>query len=170
MPTLDALVDLEIPAFETVQESDVFSNEARSALSYFNKSLQRDFYSSEFLGIETRFGKLRSSLVTYSRLSDDWDSYGAEKPSRHTVELTGRLLDTLRGELFLPVRLIPSAEGGIAAYFKSGDRVSYLEYRNSGEVILAMYDRQNDPDVRELTENDSDQSRAIALIREYITA
>jgi hypothetical protein len=80
------------------------------------------------------------------------------------------MLNKLRHELFLPVRFIPSAEGGIAAYFKADDRVSYLEYRNSGEVILAMYDQHGEPDVRELTENDADESRAIALIREHIRA
>ncbi len=172
MPTLEAPIDLqETTDFEAVQELSVpKSDESRSTLEYFNSHIQQDFGTSEFLRIQSRFFQLRSALAVYSRLSDDWNSYGAEKPSARTVDLTFRLLKKLRDELFLPVRLIPSAEGGIAVYFKADDRVSYLEYRNSGEVILAMYDQHAEPDIRELTENDDDESRAIALIREYITA
>lgn len=172
MPTLEAAVELEnTPTFEAVRELSVpSSDEPRRTLEYFYRFLQQDFRTSEFLRIQTQFIQLRSSLAMQSKLNDDWDSYGAERPSPHTVELTLRLLNKLRHELFLPVRLIPSAEGGIAAYFKAADRVSYLEYRNSGEVILAMYDQESEPDIRELTENDDDESRAIALIRRHIRA
>lgn len=172
MPTLEAPVELEeTSTFAAIQELTVpSSDESKSAREYFDSFIQQGFVTSEFLRIQTRFIQLRSSLAMQSKLSDDWNSYGAERPSPHTVELTLRLLNRLRHELFLPARLIPSAEGGIAAYFKADDRVSYLEYRNSGEVILAMYDQHSEPDVRELTENDADESRAIALIREHLRA
>jgi hypothetical protein len=172
MPTLEAPIEIEGTVDSaTVQALTVpSSDESRRTLEYFDSFIKRDFQTSQFLRIQQRFIQLRSSLVLQSKLSDDWDSYGAERPSPHTIELTFRLLNKLRHELFLPLRLVPSAEGGIAAYFKADDRESYLEYRNSGEVILAMYDRDSEPDVRELTENDDDESRAIALIREHIRA
>jgi hypothetical protein len=172
MPTLEAPLELE----DTLTSAAVqaltapSSDESRSTLEYFDWFIEQDFKTSQFLRVQRRFIELRSSLALQSKLSDDWNSYGAERPSAHTIELTFRLLNKLRHELFLPVQLIPSAEGGIAAYFKADDRVSYLEYRNSGEVILAMYDQHSEPDVRELTENDADESRAIALIREFIRA
>ena len=184
MPTLEIPIEQEeIAAFDaTRQLAEPSSIDARKDFAFvdrvikdafsssFEKVIKETFRSSKFLQVQNQYRELRSSLAKCSRLSDDWNSYGAEKPSTHTIELTLRLLNRLREELFLPVRLIPSAEGGVAAYFKVDDRVSYLEYRNSGEVILAMYDQHSEPDIRELTENDADESRAIALIREYITA
>jgi len=172
MPTLEVPIEHEeMSAFEAVGRlAEPSSDESRSRLELFDGFIQQAFRTSEFLQIQSRYIQLRGSLTAYSTLSDNWNSYGAEHPSPHTVELTLRLLNTLRHELFLPVRVIPSAEGGVAAYFKADDRVSYLEYRNSGEVILAMYDQDSEPDIRELTENDADESRAIALIREHIRA
>jgi hypothetical protein len=171
MPTLELPIEQEDTVLNAIQQlAEPSSDEPRNRRELFDSYIQEAFRTSEFLQIQRRFIQLRSSLAMQSKLSDDWDSYGAERPSPHTVELTLRLLNKLRHELFLPVRLIPSAEGGIAAYFKADDRVSYLEYRNSGEVILAMYDQHSEPDVRELTENDADESRAIALIREHIRA
>jgi hypothetical protein len=172
MPTLEVPIEHEeISVLEAVGRlAEPSSDESRSTLKLFDGFIQQAFRTSEFLQIQSQYTQLRGSLAAYSTLSDDWNSYGADRPSAHTIGLTLRLLNNLRRELFLPVHLIPSAEGGVAAYFKAGDRVSYLEYRNSGEVILAMYDRDSEPDIRELTENDADESRAIALIREYITA
>jgi hypothetical protein len=171
MPTLELPVEQEDASLRAVRElAEPSSDESRTRVKIFFKYIQQDFYSSEFLQSQNRFRELRSSLVEYSKFGDDWNSYGAEKPSAHTIDLTKRLLNKLWNELLLPTQLVPSAEGGIAAYFKAGERVSYLEYRNSGEVILAMYDQNSEPDVQELTENDADESRAIALIRAYITA
>ena len=68
----------------------------------------------------------------------------------------------------MPSRVIPSAEGGVAVYFSSGNRTAYVEYRNSREVILAMFDDHSDPIIIELTESDADESRALSLIRAYI--
>ena len=172
MPTLEIPFEQEeIAAFAaTRQLTEPSGTEARKDFAFFDKVIKEAFRSSKFLQIQNQYRDLRRSLATYSKLSDDWNSYGAEKPSTHTIDLTLRLLNRLRDELFLPRQLVPSAEGGIAAYFKADDRVSYLEYRNSGEVILARYDQRNEPDICELTENDADESTAIALIREYITA
>jgi hypothetical protein len=171
MPTLELPIEQEDADLQAFQQSaEPSSDESRNTLAYFNRYIQQGFLTSEFLQIQNRYRQLRGALTTYSKLSDDWNSYGAEKPSAQTINLTLRLLNKLHYELFLPTRVIPSAEGGVATYFKADDRVSYLEYRNSGEVILAMYDQHSEPDIRELTENDADESRAIALIREYITA
>jgi hypothetical protein len=171
MPTLEVPIEQEdIETFGAVQQlAEPSSDEPRSRLQRFDQCILEGFSTSQFLQVQRRYSQLRGSLARYSKLKNDWNSYGAEKPSTRTIELIHRLLNKLSEQLFLPAQLIPSAEGGVAAYFKSGDRVSYLEYRNSGEVILAMYDQRSEPDIRELTDNDADESRAITLIREYIT-
>jgi len=171
MPTLEASVEQDdTTAIDAVQALAEPSSDESRRREFFTRDILQAFRTSQFLQVESHYQELRLSLAKHSKLRNDWNSYGAEKPSSHAIEAIVRLLSRLRNESFLPLTLVPSAEGGIAAYFKANDRVSYLEYRNSGEVILAMYDQHSEPDVRELSENDADESRAIALIREYITA
>jgi hypothetical protein len=125
--------------------------------------------TSRFLQLEEMYQELRSSLDACAALRDNWDSYGAARPSRHSIEATDRFLKRLFAELFMPNRVIPSAEGGMAVYFSSGNKTAYVEHRNSQEVILAMFDDHSDPIIIELTESDADESRALSLIRTYIT-
>jgi len=70
----------------------------------------------------------------------------------------------------MPSRVVPSAEGGMALYFNNDNKTAYVEYRNSGKVILAMFDDHSDPIIVELTESDADESKALSFIRSYITS
>jgi hypothetical protein len=137
-------------------------------LTFFRQFIAETRSTSKFLQIAKVYQELRSSLDAYATLVDNWDSYGAAKPTRRSIEAADRFLHRLFAELFMPSRVVPSAEGGIAVYFNSDCRTAYLEYRNSKEVILAMFDDHSDPIIVELTENDADESRAVSLIRGYI--
>ena len=139
-------------------------------LTFFRQFIAEARSTSKFLQIARVYQELRSSLDACATLVDNWDSYGAAKPARHSIEAADRFLQKLFAELFMPSRVVPSAEGGIAVYFNSDNRTAYLEYRNSREVILAMFDDHSDPIIVELTENDADESRAVSLIRSYITS
>lgn len=145
------------------------SSASRKTLMFFGQLIAEARSTSKFLQIEKMYQELCSSIDTYTSLADNWDTYGAEKPSPHSIEATYRFLQKLFAELLVPNRVIPSAEGGMAVYFNSDNRTAYLEYRNSREVILAMFDDHSDPIIVELTENDADESRALSLIRSYIT-
>jgi hypothetical protein len=139
-------------------------------LTFFEDSITEARGASKFLQIAKAFQELRSSLNACATLADNWDSYGAAKPARHSIEATDRFLQKLFAALFVPNRVIPSAEGGVAVYFNSDNRTAYVEYRNSKEAILAMFDDYSDPIIVELTEDDADESRAVSLIRNYITS
>ena len=139
-------------------------------LEFFQRFIAEAGSTSKFLQMARSYQELRSSLEVCAGLGDDWDSYGAAKPSKHSIEAADRLLQKLFAELFMPSRVIPSAEGGTALYFNSGNKTAYVEYRNSREVILAMFDDHSDPIIVELTESDADESRAVSLIRSYITS
>jgi hypothetical protein len=145
------------------------SSSSRKILTFFKQLIAEGRSTSRFLQIVKTYQEMRSSLDACAALPDNWDSYGAEKPSPHSVEATHRFLERLFAELLMPNRVIPPAEGGIAVYFNSDNKTAYLEYRNSREVILAMFDDHSDPIIVELTENDADESRALSLIRSYIT-
>ena len=142
---------------------------SRKILTFFKQLIAEARSTSRFLQIEKTYQEMRSSLDACAALQDNWDSYDAAKPARHSIEATDRFLGRLFAELFMPNRVIPSAEGGMAVYFHSDKKTAYLEYRNSGEVILAMFDDHSDPIIVELTECDADESRALSLIRTYIT-
>jgi hypothetical protein len=139
-------------------------------LTFFKNFIAEARSTSKFLQIAKTYQELHSSLDTCATLADNWDSYGAAKPEKHSVEAVGRFLQRLFAELFMPSRVIPSAEGGVAVYFNGENKTAYLEYRNSGEVILAMFDDHSDPIIVELTKDDVDESRAVSLIRSYITS
>lgn len=138
--------------------------------AFFKQLIAEAQSTSQYLQVEKCYQDLCESLDLCANLANDWNSYDAEKPSPDTVKAVARFLRRLRAEFFMPNRVIPSAEGGVAVYFTRGSKTAYLEYRNSGEVILAMYDNHSDPLVVELTESDADESRAITEIRDYITA
>jgi hypothetical protein len=142
---------------------------SRNTLTFFDELIVQTRSTSKFLQVAREYRELSSCLFAYTMLADDWNSYGAEKPSTASIEATARFLKRLIAELFMPNRLVPSAEGGVAVYFNRGTKNSYIEYRNSGDVILAMYDNNSDPQVIELTKSDADEQRALSLIRTYIS-
>jgi hypothetical protein len=146
------------------------SGSSSKVLTFFRQFIAEAGSTSRFLQIAKTYQELRSSLDTCATLADNWDSYGAAKPARHSIEAADRFLQKLFTALFMPNRVIPSAEGGVAVYFNCDNKTAYVEYRNSKEVILAMFDDQSDPIIVELTENDADESRALSLIRSYITS
>jgi hypothetical protein len=146
------------------------SDSSWKILTFFRQFIAEARSTSKFLQIAKVYQELRSSLDVYATLVDNWDSYGAAKPTRHSIEAADRFLQKLFAEFFMPSRVVPSAEGGIAVYFNSDNKTAYLEYRNSGEMILAMFDDHGDPIIIELTENDADESKAVSFIRSYIAS
>src|SRR5208337_879542 len=146
------------------------SSSSRKILTFFKQLIAEAVSTSKFLQIEKTYQELRSSLHACATLPDNWDSYGAAKPAKHSVEVADRFLQRLFAELFMPSRVVPSAEGGMALYFNNDNKTAYVEYRNSGKVILAMFDDHSDPIIVELTESNADQFKALSFIRSYITS
>lgn len=146
------------------------SSSSRKELTFYRGLIAEAVGTSKFLLIERAYQEMRMSLDACSKLGDNWDSYGAAKPASHSIEAADKFLQGLFVEMFMPNRVIPSAEGGTAVYFNSDNKTAYVEYRNSRNVILAMFDEHSEPIIIELTESDADKSRAISLIRSYITA
>lgn len=171
MPVIAARSDGRAPRpIETLLEIQApFEQALRRILERVFNKIDEDRSTSQFRETERIYRELSDTLDACAELGDDWNSYGAEKPSPATIKAAARFLGRLRREFFMPNRIIPSADGGIAVYFNRRDKTSYLEYRNSGEVILAMYDKHSDPEVLELTKSDGDESTAFNSIRGYLT-
>jgi len=131
------------------------------------RGIERSKEMSRSLTLESDFASAESELELAARLENDWDSYGAAAPSVEAIRRAGELLRDLRAKQFLPTTIVPSAEGGVAFYFISGDRTSYIEYRNSGEAILAMYAPVGEPEIRELRPG-TDDFDSIKAVRSYL--
>jgi hypothetical protein len=173
MPAIADDRNSAIDGLQTVNEMDDLtapsSAWAKAMVLQLQECLEKSLNTSNFLLIEKTYRELCSSLDTYSLLQDNWDSYGAERPSTRSIEAASRFLRKVHSDLFMPSRVIPSAEGGMAVYFSTPGKTAYIEYRNSGEVIMAMYDEKSEPIVLELDGSDADDARACSLIRRYIS-
>src|SRR6266850_712247 len=135
---------------------------------FFRKLFREIQSSSKFLERQRHFENLETSLVSLASLSRGWDSYDSQPPSAAAVCSAVSFLRKLYDGPFLPSSVVPSAEGGVALYFLGGDRNAYIEFRNSGELVLALYDHETDPIVPELSSSDADEIRAIELLRNYL--
>ncbi|HEX6805253.1 MAG TPA: hypothetical protein VF133_16355 [Terriglobales bacterium] len=157
--------------YSTDELSDLIfpSSEAKNAIAQFENALARAWKTSTFLQVQERFEGLLAALYRFSLLSDNWNSYDAEKPSKNAIRSTARFLKFLYSDLLVPTRLIPSAEGGLAVYFGAEDKTAYIEFRNTGEVVLAMYDELSEPIIVELSDTDEDDIRAAGLLRGYFS-
>jgi len=124
--------------------------------------------SSKFLEHQCHFELLERSLASLASLPQGWDSYDSQPPSATTVCSALSFLRKLYSAPLVPSSIVPSAEGGVAFYFFSGKRNAYTEFRNSGELVLALYDHETEPIVPELSSSDADEIRAIELLRSYL--
>jgi hypothetical protein len=138
-------------------------------LWFFRRLIQENIQSSAYLTLDKQYNRLRIKAESLKSLSRNWDSYDSPPPATGVVESSLKFLAKIYQESFLPSSIVPSAEGGLALYFTREGKNAYLEYRNSGELILAMYDREAEPIIIELEPTDADESRALRLLRTYFS-
>jgi hypothetical protein len=138
-------------------------------IGFFRRLIQQNIQSSAYLTLDKQYNRLRVNAGSLKSLLRNWDSYDSSPPATETIELTLRFLAKIYQESFLPSSIVPSAEGGAALYFSREGKSAYLEYRNSGELIFAMYDQEAEPIIIELEPTDADESRAIRLLRTYLS-
>jgi len=137
--------------------------------SFFRDLVAKTWRTSNFLRLERRHEHFLQLLSHFASLGENWDSYESPPPSSEVVASATRFLKKLHDDVFLPSSIAPSAEGGIAIYFNVSDKSAYAEYRNSGQLIVAMYNEEQDPIVIELSTNNADEARAITNIRQYLS-
>lgn len=100
----------------------------------------------------TRLTQLFSQLDSLRDLRPDWDSYGASTPAMRTIWEAQAALEQFAPTGLLPTRFVPSAEGGVGMIFTRADRYADLEFLNSGEVLAARYQGNQEPEVWESTD------------------
>jgi hypothetical protein len=149
--------------------ADISTGSSRKLEDQRFLELKQSEIGSGYLIMQAGFSALEQQLLKVASYHAGWDSYDAEAPSPATVHNTQLLLKRMRQSGFVPSSVVASAEGGIAIYFFRGDKTAYIEYRNSGEALAAMYDRETLPVVMELDATEASALEALTRIREYLT-
>jgi len=103
------------------------------------------------LYLRSKFQEAEDNLRRFINLSVNWDTYGAEPPRPGAVEGALNLLLHLEHRSFVPTRVVPSSEGGVAVFFMRGDHYADIEFLNTGEVLAVTYVGKAEPDVWEIT-------------------
>lgn len=98
-------------------------------------------------GDSDRRTRLARELVALTELQEDWDTYGAQPPSRSALRKAFRhLLHTW--EVLLPEKVLPSVEGGVTLVYSSNRRrYAEIEFDNEGDVIAAFRRRDERPEI-----------------------
>ncbi len=116
------------------------------------------------------FDELQSQLFRSAAYAGNWDSYGAEPPAPSTVSAAQVLLGEAQTLETLPNTIVASAEGGLAAYFFSPNRTSYIEFYNDGESVLARYGEDVTTVVVQIERDRHSLTRALEAISVFLAA
>ncbi len=145
-----------------------------SVLQYYESILQgvrKSEQESSFWHSEDAFSQLRKRLGEIKSLAKDWDSYEAPAPAPETIAIAMRALERLRFNTLLPEIVGPSAEGGVAIYFSQGRQKALIEFLNEGDVLLARYGKDDEPNVKVLRNGLQDlDDQALLEIRDHLGA
>ena len=113
-----------------------------------------------------------SSLGSFRNLHRGWDSYEAEPPSETALENAQRFIRFLMdSESSLPVRVAPSAEGGVTLVLSSGgSRYADIECFNDGEVLAIISEPAQEPTIWPVTLDEEDLGTVLAQITIFLDA
>jgi hypothetical protein len=157
--------DYLIQAQETLQQAALTLSSGVARRTY------ADLLHASFSSDEASFILLNERLAELANIAEGWDSYGAPVPMPATIASAERALEKLRFSLLLPEIVAPSAEGGVAIYFSKGSQKAFIEFLNEGEVLLARYGKDDEPNVKVLRNGLQDlDDQALQEIRDHLGA
>jgi hypothetical protein len=156
------------------QISHVQENLRQAALA-LSSDLARKSYADllhgTFSNDEASFGLLFDQLSEIRNLTQNWDSYGAPAPGLNSTLAAKQAIEKLRLGQLLPELVAPSGEGGVAVYFSRGSQKAFIEFLNEGEVLLARYGKDDEPNVKVLRNGIQDlNDQTLQEIRNHLGA
>ena len=96
-------------------------------------------------------------LEQLGELSDNWDSYGAEAPSGHALDVAKSFVEGFASSGLFPDRVVPSVEGGVGLVFLKDSSYVDVEIFNDGEVLLGESHLDKDSYVQEVSLDDMNE-------------
>ena len=92
----------------------------------------------------TRIWELIKAVEETKTLDHDWNGYGSDPPYDLAREIAKDVL--LRSTAIVkPMRVAPSAEGGIGICFYKGNRYADIECMNTGDILATTSDGRSRP-------------------------
>jgi hypothetical protein len=127
-------------------------NRPASPLRAVEREMLRSTFNSHYIRRIQKLENLIDETKGLSRLAKNWDSYGAMPPADPAIMAALKFLFTCVKADLLPVRILPSAEGGIALRFVAGDKRALVEFLNSGSIEVMLYDEAGalSPEIEEM--------------------
>lgn len=105
-----------------------------------------------------RYLGLKDQIKGLGNLSENWNSYGAEAPSKEALGIALQILEDLFSLNLLPNNVLPSAEGGIGLVFLSGNKQADIEVFNDGDVLAGIYHLEKDTEIIEVNKDAVDEA------------
>ncbi len=157
--------DYLIQAQETLKQATLSLSSGAARRTY------ADLLHLSFSSDEASFILLGERLTELASILEDWDSYGAPPPAPEAIASARRTIEKLRFNELLPEMVAPSAEGGISIYFSLGKKKAFIEFSNEGDVLLARYGKDDEPNVKVLRNGLQDlDDQALQEIRSHLGA
>jgi hypothetical protein len=103
----------------------------------------------------------------YRTVGPDWNGYGSEGPNELSRDIAQMILLS-SGNVIVPNRVAPSAQGGIGICFYRGQKYADIECLNTGEILATISDGTSRPDVWVVKPSES--KGALERIGQYIAS
>ena len=117
------------------------------------------------------FDRRASQLAALESLQNNWDGFGAEAPNPTAIRLAQYLLVVISERNFQqPAAILPSVEGGVGITFLHGRRRGSIEILNSGDMVAALYEGRDEPQVWEFREESASITDTVERLRVYMSA
>ena len=108
-------------------------------------------------------------LKSLRELEAGWNSYSAPAPSAVAIEQTELFLGIAYSRHIPPVRMEPSAMGGVGVTFIRGDREVVVEFYNSGTAHALLSDDSTDAmETRPVSTDASGYTTFLDEVRAYL--
>jgi hypothetical protein len=142
---------------------------ASQELREMDEQVLRSTFESQFMTRSRIFETLYDSLKMLESVPDDWNTYGSPRPSAESITVAETMLKTLRAELFLPKRILPSAEGGVAFTFLSDtENRAVIESLNNNEAYVLLYDRSGNSETLNWSDSTPEQVQLLARLKAHL--
>jgi len=110
----------------------------------------------------------RLELIQLALLEDDWDGYGAKRPTAEVLMRAEDVLGVCDRLEMVPDGVGPLIEGGIEVKFVSGDRYCNIVIQNDSKVVVHRFQLNGDLDVHEVVCDDRVLEQEIRGFVEYL--
>jgi hypothetical protein len=153
------------PSYSEIASAEI-SLRYQNTANEVKKSLQ----DSEYLRANFAQVDLQKRLDQLSELSEDWDTYGSEPPSKQSVAVAASIAKAFIDFGLIPDAVGPSAEGGVAICFVRNQKYADIECFNSGETLAVRYSSNEDPKAWAIRPNDVASAETIEIFSRYLSA